>query len=174
MEKSCINEFYWRSGWNFQCLNLICEGNTKNDKKNCCSVLSEPPQPPPSRHLWGFRRKSLQHQSAEEQSLRKSWIHSTSHTLDPLLLVFYPPSSLFLALLHTCLFCLELKWAQVQSLQTNKFPTFQGKCVFFCLSFKRKVVFPSEITLSVMCRAMLCLLKVQCSQLQKHVEKRYF
>lgn len=32
-----------------------------------------------------------------------------------------------LALLHTCLFCLELKWAQVQSLQTNKFPAFQGK-----------------------------------------------
>lgn len=141
-----------------------------NRLQNFCSVFGE------TSHLSGFRRIKG-HQISAPPKCRaakfegKSWIHSASHTLDPLRLVFCSASSL---LPHTCLFCLELKWAQVQSLQTNKFPAFQGRRLFFPSALKESCFSSSEASLSVICRAALCLPKVQPSKLQKHVEKNTF
>lgn len=100
----------------------------KNGQKKCCSPFDE--NEDICVDLEGYTdMKALQHSNAVQLSLssRKSWIRTTSRTLDPLLLLPFlssihdcllPP---FLTMWHIYLFCLKFNWAQMQSQQTNKF-----------------------------------------------------
>lgn len=164
-----MNKLYWRSNWNFLCLNLICAGNTILKRlQNCCSVLSE-------RHLSGFRRIKG-HQISAPPKCRaakfegKSWIHSASHTFDPLRLVFCSASSL--CCIRVCS-ALSLSERKCNLCKQISFLLFK-ESVFFPSALKESCFSFSEVSLSVICRATLCLPKVQPSQLQKHVEKHCF
>lgn len=166
-----MNKLYWRSNWNFQCLNLIYAGKTVLKRlQKCCSVLSE-------RNKTFVRiqkdKRTPNLCSTKVQSSKvwgKSWIHSASHTLDPPRLVFYSASSL-------CCICvcsaLSLSERKCNLCKQIRFLLFK-ESVFSPSALKESCFSFCEVSLSVICRATLCLPKVQPLQLQKQVEKHCF
>lgn len=148
-------------GWNeVKCrLRIGKEKKKRKNVKNCCMAAWWK-----WRHLCGFRGIYRHGSSAEPERAaakfesRKSRIHATSHTPDPLLISYPrlpPPSPRSQCGTYICS-ASSLTERKCNRSKQISFRLLKWKWVLL-FEWKRNAFFSSQIALSVTCRALVCL-----------------